>query len=197
MPPLHIIPTSNRFGVLSKNEHRTTQPTTLSQSVSQHDTAMVTSTNVHEGNDHNSEWVKVENKLKNDLNPEYVGCILKPPEALPKGFIDGLPQRAYSHFFVISEVSGTGDLKICMITSNRKAKQKKMRIRGSEEERRESAEELVIEGTCPLQLRSWLKVEERYGISALRWANCAEDLLVAGCRLSVKSIKKVRRADIN
>ncbi|KAG7039863.1 hypothetical protein JMJ77_0010145 [Colletotrichum scovillei] len=158
---------------------------------------MVTDTNVHEGNGHNSEWVIVENKPKNDLNPEYVGCILKPPEALPKGFIDGLPQRAYGHFFVICEVSGTGNIKICMITSNCKAKQKKMRIRGSEEERPESAEELVIEGTCPLQVRSWLKVEERYGISALRWAHCAEGLLVPGCRLSVKSIKKVRRADID
>lgn len=77
---------------------------------------MVTDTNVHEGNGHNSEWVIVENKPKNDLNPEYVGCILKPPEALPKGFIDGLPQRAYGHFFVICEVSGTGNIKICMVS---------------------------------------------------------------------------------
>ncbi|KAK7440296.1 hypothetical protein Landi51_10658 [Colletotrichum acutatum] len=166
------------------------QSTTLSRSVSQGETTTVTNADVHEGNNHKLGWVKVENKPKNDVNPKHAGCILKPSEALPKGFIDGLPQQAYGHFFVVSEVSGTGDIKICV------AKQKKMRIKGSKEERPESAEELVIEGTCPLQVRSWLKVEERYGISALRWDNCAEDLLVAGCRLSAKSIKKVKRADI-
>ncbi|KAK1623078.1 hypothetical protein BDP81DRAFT_138628 [Colletotrichum phormii] len=171
MPSPPKISTSNRFDALSQDGHTKTRSTTSPPSTRKHEVTTVITLHTHGRtcNDSDEGWKVVDSRQSSPPDcptPNLLGHILELSRELPKGFIEDLPHQAYDHYFVISQVSGTGDVKVCMITSNRKAKQKKIRIKGSEAERPETEEELVIEGNCPLQLRSWLKVGEQCGICA-------------------------------